>query len=238
LVTNGVLLNEDIYLELEKAGLNQLSISLDFPDKRHDDFRRHPGLFEHLEKTVSKIARYGFNDIVLNTAITRANFREVIPLAKKAMEWGVKISYSAYTPLRTGNRDYSFENEEDLKTLNEIFKELTEFKKKTDCIVNSKTVLLKTLKFLQQGYMPNCQAGLKFVVVMPDGSFVPCSMRREKFFNLKDLREKFSKENFCQGCCGCYVSIRCYSERSFWEELREFPEYLKMVPGSLAEKRY
>jgi len=52
------------------------------------------------------------------------------------------------------------------------------------------------------------------------------------------LREKFSKENFCQGCCGCYVSIRCYSERSFWEELRDFPEYLKMVPSSLAEKRY
>jgi len=238
LVTNGVLLNEDIYLKLEEAGLNQLSISLDFPDQRHDDFRRHPGLFKHLEETVPKLAKYGFNDIILNTAITRANFREVIPLAKKAMEWGVKVSYSAYTPLRTGNREFTFESKEDLKALDEVFKELIEFKRKTNCIVNSKTVLLKTLKFLKQGYMPNCQAGLKFVVVMPDGSFVPCSMRREKFSNLKELREKFSKKNSCDGCCGCYVSIRCYSERSFWEELREVPEYLKMVPSSLAEKRY
>ena len=86
--------------------------------------------------------------------------------------------------------------------------------------------------------MSNCQAGLKFVVVMPDGSFVPCSMKREKFSNLKELREKFSKQNVCDGCCGCYVSIRCYSERSFWEELREVPEYLKMVSSSLVEKRY
>jgi len=238
LVTNGVLLNEDIYLKLKEADLNQLSISLDFPDQRHNDFRRHPALFEHLEETVPKLAKYGFKDIVLNTAITRANFREVIPLAKKAMEWGVRISYSAYTSLRTGNRDYAFENEEDLEDLRQTIKELIEFKKKNDCIVNTKTILLKTLKFLEKGYMPNCQAGLKFAVVMPDGSLVPCSMKREKFSNLKDLREKFSRKNSCDGCCGCYVSIRCYSERSFWEELREVPEYLKMVPSSLAEKRY
>lgn len=236
LVTNGVLLNENIYLKLKEVGLNQLSISLDFPDRRHDNFRRHPGLFEHLEETVPKLAKPGFNNIVLNTAITRANFREVIPLAKKAMEWGVRISYSAYTSLRTGNRDYAFEKEEDLEALRQTIKELIEFKRKTNCIVNSKTVLLKTLKFLEKGHMSNCQAGLKFVVVMPDGNLVPCSMRREKFTNLKELREKFSQRNLCDGCCGCYVSIRCYSERSFLKELREIPEYLKMVPGSLAEK--
>lgn len=238
LVTNGVLLNEDIYLKLKEADLNQLSISLDFPDKRHDGFRRHPGLFEHLEKTVPKLAKYGFKDIILNMAITRANFREVIPLAKKAIEWGGRISYSAYTSLRTGNRDYSFEKEEELETLRQTIQELIEFKRRTDSIVNSKTVLLKTLKFLERGYMPNCQAGLKFAVVMPDGSLVPCSMRREKFTNLEKLREKFSRKNSCHGCRGCYVSIRCYSERSLWEEVREIPEYLKMVPSSLAERKY
>ena len=236
LVTNGVLLNEDIYLKLKDSDLNQLSVSLDFPDERHDDFRRHPGLFKHLEKTLPKLAKHGLSDIILNTAITKANFREVITLAKKAIDWGVRISYSAYTPLRTGNSDYSFKKEDDLEALHKIFRELIDFKRKNNnCIVNSKTVLLKTLKFLEQGAMPNCQAGLKFVVVMPDGSLVPCSMKREKFSNLNNLREKFSLKNFCDGCCGCYVSIRCYSERSLWEEIKEIPEYLKMVPRSLAE---
>ncbi len=235
LVTNGALLNEDIYLKLKEANLNQLSVSLDFPDKRHDDFRRHPGLFEHLEKTVPKLARHGFKDIVLNTAITRANFREVVLLAKKAMEWGVSISYSAYTPLRTGEKKYSFEDEEDLKVLRQKIRELLELKRKTNCIINSKSVLLKTLKFLEQGCMPHCQAGLKFVVVMPDGSFVPCSMKRYKFSSLKELREKFSRQNFCDGCCGCYVSIRCYSERSIGREIMELPEYLKLAWGSIFE---
>lgn len=233
LVTNGALLNEEIYLKLKAANLNQLSISLDFPDKRHDDFRRHPGLFEHLEKIVPKLTKYGFKDIVLNTAITRANFQEIISLAKKAKEWGALISFSAYTSLRTGNREYAFEDKEDLKALGQKIQELIEFKRKTNCIVNSKKVLLKILKFFEQGCIPNCKAGLKFVVVMPDGSFVPCSMRRYKFSNLEELREKFSHQNLCHGCCGCYVSIRCYSERSIWEELREIPEYFRIARGSI-----
>ena len=226
LVSNAVLLNEKKYLQLKDAGVNQFSISLDFPDERHDEFRRHPGLFKHLSETIPNLAKHGFDDIILNSAITRANFKEVIPLAKKAKEWGVSISYSAYTPLRTGNYDYAFENKEDAKSLRGAIRELIEFKKQTDCIVTSNAVLLKKLKFLEQGYMPNCMAGIKFVVVMPDGSFVPCSMKRFKFSNLKELREKFSRHNSCEGC---NVSIRCYSERTFLEELRELPQYLRIA---------
>lgn len=233
LVSNGRLLNEKIYLELKEAGINQLSVSLDFPDERHDKFRRHPGLFKHLKETIPRLAKYGFGDIILNSAITRANFRELIPLAKKAMEWGVSISYSAYTPLRTGNREYSFENEEDSKALRQTIEELIEFRNQTDSIVTSKTVLLKKLKFLEQGYMPGCKAGLRFVVVMPDGNFVPCSMKRHKFSNLNELREKFSRHNSCDGC---YVSVRCYSERSFLEELRELPEYLRIARRDMGKK--
>ena len=40
LVTNGVLLNESNYLQLHEAGVNQISVSLDFPDERHDEFRQ------------------------------------------------------------------------------------------------------------------------------------------------------------------------------------------------------
>jgi len=30
---------------LKEAGVNYFSVSLDFPDKRHDEWRRMPGLF-------------------------------------------------------------------------------------------------------------------------------------------------------------------------------------------------
>lgn len=85
LVTNGVLLNEGNYLQLREAGVNQFSVSLDFPDERHDEFRRRTDLYERLEETLPRLARHGFRDIILNTAITKANLREIMPLAKRLL---------------------------------------------------------------------------------------------------------------------------------------------------------
>ena len=45
LVTNGRLFTEEKYLALRALGVNQFSISLDFPDERHDGFRQSPGLY-------------------------------------------------------------------------------------------------------------------------------------------------------------------------------------------------
>ena len=73
LVTNGRLFTEEKYLALRALGVNQFSISLDFPDERHDGFRQSPGLYEHLSKLVPTLAAHGFDDVALNTAITREN---------------------------------------------------------------------------------------------------------------------------------------------------------------------
>jgi MoaA/NifB/PqqE/SkfB family radical SAM enzyme len=226
LVSNAWLLDEKKYLRLKEAGVNQFSISLDFPDRRHDDFRRRPGLYKHLSETLPRLAKHRYNDIIMNSAITRANFKELIPLAKKAKEWGVLISYSAYTSLRTGNKEYSFETKKDIKALKEAMKELIEYKKEADNIVTQKGVLLDVMKFFEEKYVPNCQAGIKFVVVMPDGSLVPCSMKREKFATLEEMRQKFSRHN---DCGGCYVSIRCNTERSLLRQLKDFSSYINVI---------
>jgi MoaA/NifB/PqqE/SkfB family radical SAM enzyme len=181
LVTNGVLLSESNYLQLYEAGVNQFSVSLDFPDERHDEFRRRPGLYRRLERVLPQLAELGHSNIILNTVITRANLREVLVLAQKAMDWGVAISYSAYTALRTGNRDYCIRTEEDLKILRQSIQQLMELRKRSRHIANTKAVLLDTLKFFEQGYMPNCKAGIRFFVVMPDGSFIPCSLYRNRY---------------------------------------------------------
>ncbi len=229
LVSNAALLNEKKYLELKKAGVNQFSFSLDFPDKRHDDFRNYPGLFSHLENLMPQLAKYGFSDIIMNTAITKANYKEIIPIAKKAQEWGVMISYSAYTPLRTGNYDLSFKKE-DIPELKEKIEELIELKKEARNIVTSEGVLREILQFFETGFMPGCQAGTRFVVVMPDGAFVPCSMVRERYDTLPELQEKFVPQNKCGGC---YVSIRCNSERNLAKQLEDLPSYINTIGNLL-----
>ena len=226
LVSNGVLLNESNYLQLREAGVNQFSVSFDFPDERHDEFRGRPGLYKHLEQTLPRLAKLGFRDIILNTAITKANLREILPLAKKAIEWGVDISYTAYTALRTGNEDYCLSNGEDLGILRQAINELVALRKRDNHIANPKAVLLNTLKFFEQGYMPYCKAGIRFLVVMPDGSLVPCSLHRSKYATQKEMVEKFSRTNQCSSC---YLSLRSYSELSVLNQLKNIPYYTKRL---------
>ena len=226
LVTNGVLLNESNYLQLREAGVHQFSVSLDFPDERHDEFRRRPGLYKRLEQSLPRLAKLGFRDIILNTAITKANVREILPLTKKATEWGVDISYSAYTALRTGNKDYCLNNGEDLEILRQAINELIILKKQGIHLINPELTLRDTLKFFEQGYMPNCKAGIRFLVVMPDGSLVPCSLHRSKYATQKEMIEDFSRTNRCGSC---YVAIRSYSEMSLLSHTRNLPKYIQQM---------
>jgi len=226
LVTNGVLLNESNYLQLREAGVNQFSVSLDFPDERHDEFRRRPGLYKRLEQTLPRLAKLGFRDIILNTAITKANLREILPLAKKAAEWGVDISYSAYTALRTRNEDYCLNNGEDLEILRQAINELIILKKQGTYLVNPELTLQDTLKFFEQGYMPNCKAGIRFLVVMPDASLVPCSLHRTKYATRQEMVEKFSRTNRCGNC---YVAIRSYSEMPFLSHMKNLARYIQQM---------
>jgi MoaA/NifB/PqqE/SkfB family radical SAM enzyme len=226
LVSNGVLLNENNYLRLHEAGVNQFSVSFDFPDERHDEFRGRRGLYKHLEQTVPRLAELGFRDIILNTAITKANLREILPLAKKAIEWGVDISYLAYTALRTGNEDYCLSDEEDLGILRWAINELVTLRKRDNHIANPEVVLLNTLKFFEQGSMPDCKAGIRFLIVMSDGSLVPCSLHRHKYATQKEMIEKFSRSNQCSSC---YLSLRSYSELSVLNQVKSIPHYTKRL---------
>jgi MoaA/NifB/PqqE/SkfB family radical SAM enzyme len=226
LVTNGVLLNESNYLELREAGVNQFSVSLDFPDERHDEFRRRPGLYERLEHTLPRLARLGFRDIILNTAITKVNLREVLPLAKKAAEWGVDISYSAYTALRTRDENYCLDNGKDLEILRQAINELIMLKNEGTHLANPELTLRDTLKFFEQGYMPNCKAGIRFLVVMPDGSLVPCSLHRSRYASRKEMIKEFSRTNRCGSC---YVAIRSYSEMSFLSHMKNLRRYIQQT---------
>jgi len=226
LVTNGALLNESNYLQLREAGVDQFSVSLDFPDERHDEFRRRSGLYKRLEQNLPRLAKLGFRDIILNTAITKANLREIVPLTKKAAEWGVDISYSAYTALRTGNKDYCLNNGEDLEILRQAINELIILKRQGIHLVNPELTLRDTLKFFEQGYMPNCKAGIRFLVVMPDGSLVPCSLHRNKYATQEEMIENFSRTNQCGSC---YVAIRSYSEMSFLSHVKNLPKYIQQM---------
>lgn len=214
LVTNGSLLNKKKYVELKEAGVDRFSVSLDLPNEKHDEFRRHLGLYAHLERTIPRLADFGNNDIVLNSAITQVNLPYLIDLANKAEEWGVNISYTAYGILRTGDKSFSIYSKEDLEMLQQKIHELIQLKKEKRGILNSTYMLRRTYEFFRDGYIPNCNAGRRFLVVRPNGYLIPCSMRphHRLYSTQEEMLEEFSEHNKCGEC---YVGIRAYSDKSF-----------------------
>jgi MoaA/NifB/PqqE/SkfB family radical SAM enzyme len=218
LVTNGRLLTEEKYLALRTLGVNQVSISLDFPDPRHDDFRRSPGLYEHLAKLVPALARRGYDDVVVNTAITRENLGSLRGIYERAREWGVSVSYSAYTPLRTRSMEHYISSVADLDLLRGTLDELLELKAHNGRITNSPWTLAGIHDFFRHGTVPGCKAGRRFLVVTPTGGLRPCSMYEQTYGSQKEILKQWVPRNECGGC---YVSIRSYLDASFWTLLAD-----------------
>ena len=220
LVSNWSLMNAEKYLALREAGIDQFSVSLDFPDERHDDFRFHPGLYRHLADLIPRLARLGHDDIVLNSCITSENLGEIEAIAGKAREWGVNLCYSAYSARRTGCRAYLPATAEQLAELNARLGRVEALRDASNWIVNSPSTLAATRRYFTNGGAPGCKAGQRFLVVTADGALQPCSMQFQRY-PLEERRRmvrEFTRHNVCGEC---YVSIRSYLDKSFGQLLSE-----------------
>lgn len=237
LVSNWALMNQERYLALRAAGVHQFSVSLDFPDDRHDAFRGHPGLYEHLSQIVPQLGALGHDDIVLNSCITSENLREINAMADKAKQWGVNICYSAYSQRRTGCRDYFLNTPEQLAILNKELDRVEARRDDTNWIVNTESTMEATRSYFENGGSPGCKAGLRFLVVTSDGALQPCSMQftRYRLEERDRMIAEFAANNTCDEC---YVSIRSYLDKNFpqllWENVSGFFS-LKPRPKHLAE---
>ncbi|MGD0012857.1 MAG: radical SAM protein [Bryobacteraceae bacterium] len=225
LVSNWSEMTAEKYLALRTAGIDQFSVSLDFPDHRHDVFRRHPGLFDHLSRIVPELAALGADDIVLNSCITSENVAEINALADVARRWGVNVCLSAYSPRRTGCRDYFLNTPEQLATLHQQLDGIEQRRDGTRWIVNSPATLEATRRYFDNGGSPGCKAGLRFLVVTSDGMLQPCSMQFTRY-GLEEQDRMVAEFTRTNTCDQCYVSIRSYLDKTFphllWENVSGF----------------
>lgn len=220
LVSNWSEMTLERYQKLRKAGVDEFCVSLDFPDERHDDFRGLPGHFHHLSQIIPEAAALGYDDIVMNNCITAWNVAEINATASKAKEWGANINFSAYSPRRTGCKDYSPTTPEQLAVLDRELDLLKERINRSHWITNNATTLDATRDYFHRGGTPNCKAGLRWLVVTSDGALQPCSMQFKRYGLHEQARmvKEFTEANSCDQC---YVSIRSYLDKSYPQLLKE-----------------
>jgi len=211
LVTNGSLLTPEGVRQTRAAGVDAYSVSLDYPDERHDEFRMIPGLFNHLKELVARVTPEERALITLNCVVQSDNFRDILPLAELAREWGACMNFSPYTWLRTDDREYLISGD-DLQELRGIFRELLAFQRDHDTVKTNETVLNNMIHFFENGGIGSCRAGERFLNVNPDGTFSPCGLFTTDFATREGLLEEFSRSNTCNHC---NTSIRAWTERPF-----------------------
>mgnify|MGYP005849258961 CR=1 FL=1 len=220
LVSNWSLMTKERYIELREAGVDQFSVSLDFPDERHDEFRGLPGLYKHLSEVLPAITALGNDDVVLNSCITSENVGEIEAIADKAREWNANLCYSSYSRRRTGCQDLFLNSPEQLKMLNKGLDAVEARRDGTNWIVNSVSTIDATRDYFENGGTPGCKAGLRFLVVTADGMLQPCSMQFKRY-RLEEQARMVKEFTAANTCDQCYVSIRSYLDKSFPRLLAE-----------------
>lgn len=216
-VSNGSQLSPERFLRLKRAGMHQLSMSIDFPDDRHSDFRRIPGLFAHMEEMVPRCVAIGDSeDISLNCCITAWNYRDLPDIVRLAKRWGVAVNFSAYSSLRMDDPNGLVRNNGSPDELREKIQEVISLKEAGYPVYTSARTFWKFYKFLAEGGIGGCSAGYKFLVINPDGRLTPCAMVMAYFDDHKTMQREFSS---CNTCEACYISTRANAEKTLGETL-------------------
>ncbi len=217
ITTNGSLLTRRSYELLREAGLDEISLSLDYPDDRHDGFRRIPGLFRHISDFLGGFGPNEPKPVILSCVIQRDNFRELPRMAELARRWGVRVNFSAYTWLRTNKKEYLVSRDE-LPELKSIIRSIIEDKKRFGTVRTSHYFFKNMLHFFEHEGVPHCRAGEKFCVVNPNGTLSPCGLVLRDYASAQELKREFVSRN---RCVSCYVSSRGGSERPALHLLRD-----------------
>jgi len=174
LITNGSLLSVDRALSLWHSGLSQITISLDFPDERHDALRGRKGLWDRLKDLLPRLARSGIDNLCLNTVIMKENLNDLLTIAQLARKWRFKVSFSTYNPFKINNTDHLVPSDQ-IASLKHMTESLIAWKRKHRNITNSDFYLRNIPHYFRDGQVRGCLAGRKWVQISPDGTLRRCS---------------------------------------------------------------
>jgi len=199
MVTNGWLLTEEKARGLREAGLNQLSISLDYAGARHDEARVLPGLYAKILALLPGLARIGFEAVSLNVVIKNDNIDDVLKVVELAREHGVKAGVSSYCELKNNVGELHVEPE-NMAKLEDLIQNLKIYKRKYRTITSSEYYLDHVAEYFSARSIPGCRAGINWVQVTPAGEVKACSEFPVAKVNYADYNPRKAKPMSCQSC--------------------------------------
>lgn len=220
ITTNGSTLKEKA--EFISRYVDNITVSIDFPDKRHDEYRKLNGLFDRAIEGIKEAKKY-IKNIKINYSIHKKNKECIEDMAKLAKELGIGIFFRMLIAEHKTDASLSrlvINNEDEIKQIANLLIKL----KKDHPIVSSYTYL----KFLKDIKPFRCRLSRFIINIDAQGRvYCPCPLHEgTKDLIYGSIREKKLKEiwynnkanNFrkfslkCKPCLNCYTA--CFIEAS------------------------
>jgi len=213
LTSNGALLTKERYQRLRDAGVCDFIISLDYPDERHDEFRKIPGLFARLDSLMRSLQGNDKHGITFSCVVQHDNYRDLVAIAERAREWNAGVNFNCYTWLRTQDKEMMVPPAE-VGALRDELARLREHKRRHGVVFTSEYVLEKMADFFEHGGLGGCRAGELFFVVNSDATLSPCGLIMRSYRTQAEMVEQFTRTN---DCAYCYTGLRANAEKPpYW----------------------
>jgi MoaA/NifB/PqqE/SkfB family radical SAM enzyme len=174
LLTHGGFLSEEKIRALVDAGVQQINISMNYPDARQDQERGIPKLFEKLERTVPKMVKEGINPFTFASMLMIDNMHDAEKLIRLAHSWGINIAFSGYNDMKNGNQIH-FVAPSKIREFRAVCARIKDLKRELGNIMTSDYFFDTLPDFYVKREIPGCTAGKSMIHVSPKGMVQPCA---------------------------------------------------------------
>jgi MoaA/NifB/PqqE/SkfB family radical SAM enzyme len=194
LITNGILLDENMVIELKHAGINWCSVSIDNPKAEvHDTFRGYSGCFEKAINGLTLLVKHKIPCSIIAVArkelINSGELNKIVDIGKKTGVTVVRINF----PVPIGryiNQDNEVLNLEERERVREL-------------LLHGNVVMENPSENTK------CTAAVTKVNILPNGDVTPCvfvplsygNIREKKFFDIWTLMAEYNSQFKVNGEC-------------------------------------
>jgi radical SAM protein with 4Fe4S-binding SPASM domain len=232
LITNGWFVNETVAKDLSRAGLQEISVSVDYANpERHDTARGAPGAWKRAVKALELLHRHRkgkMNRVHMISVLMDDNLEEIEPLIQLARDLGITYMVNLYSWNR-GNKPRRLPDQT-------VTRHLLDLKRKYKEFISFTSYLEKMDEAIAQGGIADCQTGRRQLNIDNRGNVARCTETLDEPVaniltdEMSVVRERLLERQRSKDCAQCWTSCRGFAEAMYQApRLRQYKEFLISV---------
>jgi MoaA/NifB/PqqE/SkfB family radical SAM enzyme len=233
LITNGWYVDDTVARDILRAGLQEISVSVDYRDPaKHDAQRGCPGSWERAVKALELFHKNRpdrRNRVHMISVLMDDNLEDVEPLIKLSREIGVTYMVNLYS----WNRGAKTRRLPDKS----VTQYLLALKRKYPEFVTLTTYIEHLDQAISEGGVGDCRTGRLLMNIDNRGNVARCTERLDEPLgniltdDIHELRRKLWNACDTQACAQCWTSCRGFAESMTkpprWRQYKEFLHSVK-----------